>query len=101
MYLSYSKYQEKIYKDSYDENTCKENVQQADLALERQDCDIMLPSLAWYEPIIINVTGYVNGIYDSKDRISYLKFKGQRGDVSLGLVFPWDDIETPVIKVNF
>ncbi|CAC5384240.1 unnamed protein product [Mytilus coruscus] len=83
----------------YDEILCKGNVQQENLALEKQSCNIRIPCLAWNETIIINVTGYINGLYDSKDRISYLKLKGQIGGYTPGKAFPWDESETPEIKI--
>lgn len=97
MHLSMPNYQ--IGNDEKQEKVCERNVEQLNLAIEQYSCHVSIPSIAWNEPIIINVTGYINGKYDYRDRISYLKIKHQIGN-SPGIPNPWDDSEVPEIKVT-
>ncbi|CAG2228914.1 unnamed protein product [Mytilus edulis] len=79
---------------------CNGNVQQGDLSFIDTSCLYSIFSSTWDQPIILKVTGYVNGQYDYADRTAYLRVESQKTDFYLGAgVFAWDNARIPEIKI--
>lgn len=92
------KYQKECNLDNCD--ICNGNVQPGDLSFEKSKCSYIIETSTWDQPIILKVTGYVNGQYDYADRTAYLKVESQETDFYAGAgLFAWDNARIPEIKV--
>lgn len=79
---------------------CEGSVQKGDLSFERADCSYNITSATWDQPLILKVTGYVNGQYDDVARTTYLKVLSQTTKhYPDGDLFAWDEVQIPEIKV--
>lgn len=77
------------------------NIQNGDITFQRSDCSYNITSATWDQPLILKITGYVNGQYDNDDRTTYLRVVSQEGNhYADGDLFAWDNIQIPDIKVH-
>ncbi|XP_076103005.1 von Willebrand factor D and EGF domain-containing protein-like [Mytilus galloprovincialis] len=87
-------------KEENDCGICKGTVQEGDLSFERADCSYNVTSATWDQPLILKVTGYINGQYDFKDRTTYLRVLSQEKNFYIdGDNFAWDNVVIPDIKI--
>ncbi|XP_076103011.1 von Willebrand factor D and EGF domain-containing protein-like isoform X2 [Mytilus galloprovincialis] len=96
--LAQPKYQKNCDQNNCD--ICDGTVQPGELSFERADCSYNITSATWDQPLILKVTGYVNGQYDYVDRTTYLKVLSQENNYYVDKdIFAWDDVQIPEIKI--
>ncbi|XP_063435089.1 uncharacterized protein LOC134716188 isoform X2 [Mytilus trossulus] len=80
-------------------NRCINNVENGDLAFEREFCGITIPSIGWNNTLNLKVTGYVDNLYNEhKTRTAKIHFTSLRNNMDLSGA--WNRINIPDIKVQ-
>ncbi|XP_076090111.1 uncharacterized protein LOC143062191 [Mytilus galloprovincialis] len=80
------------------EETCTTNIEPQSLAFETQDCGITLSTTSWNDPVYLNVTGYVDNVYNSFDRTGNIRIKTGTNSVT-DLSGVWNTVNIPDIQV--
>ncbi|CAG2202948.1 unnamed protein product [Mytilus edulis] len=80
------------------EETCTTNIEPQSLAFETQDCGITLSTTSWNNPVYLNVTGYVDNVYNSFDRTGNIRIKTETNSVT-DLSGVWNTVNIPDIQV--
>ncbi|XP_071129173.1 von Willebrand factor D and EGF domain-containing protein-like [Mytilus edulis] len=80
------------------EETCTSNIEPHSLAFDTQDCGITLSTTSWNDPVYLNVTGYVDNVYNSRDRTANIRIEtGANSATDLSGV--WNTVNIPDIQV--
>lgn len=80
------------------EETCTTNIEPQSLAFNTQDCGITLSTTSWNDPVYLNVTGYVDNVYNSHDRTGNIRIEtGANSATDLSGV--WNTVNIPDIQV--
>ncbi|CAC5415835.1 unnamed protein product [Mytilus coruscus] len=78
--------------------TCTTNIEPQSLAFETQDCGVTLSTTSWNDPVYLNLTGYVDNIYNSFDRTGNIRIKTGANSVT-DLSGVWNTVNIPDIQV--
>ncbi|XP_052071137.1 uncharacterized protein LOC127709569 [Mytilus californianus] len=80
------------------EETCTTNIEPQSLAFETQDCGVTFSTTSWNDPVYLNVTGYVDNVYNSFDRTGNIRIKTGANSVT-DLSGVWNTVNIPDIQV--
>jgi hypothetical protein len=78
---------------------CVNNIQEEDMVFEMENCGVTFSTYNWQMPINLTVTGYVDNIYNIRDRTSHIRLKTSKGTGN-GSSGVWDNLNIPDIQVR-
>ena len=86
------------YQDISSDN-CANNIQEESMVFKTQDCGVTFSTNNWEMPVDLNVTGYVDNVYNTGDRTAHIRLT-IKANSSTGLSGVWDTVNIPDIQVR-
>ena len=80
-------------------DSCINNIQEEAMVFKMKNCGVTFPTNNWQMPINLTVTGYVDNIYNIRDRTSHIRLKTSKGTGN-GSSGVWDNLNIPDIQVR-
>ncbi|CAC5390460.1 Low-density lipoprotein receptor-related protein 6 [Mytilus coruscus] len=89
----------KFYISQPDNNepSCSNNIVSRDIVFDLNNCGLELPSLAWNESVRLVVRGYSDGIYNHRDRTTFIRLSTRSNSPENNL---WRSVNIPEITVT-
>ena len=80
-------------------DNCANNIQEESMVFKTQDCGVTFSTNNWEMPVDLNVTGYVDNVYNTGDRTAHIRLT-IKANSSTGLSGVWDTVNIPDIQVR-
>lgn len=81
-------------------NQCVNTISSGSMVFEAQECGITFSTINWMVPVNLRVKGYIDNIYNSDNRKSYIRLLTE-GTSSTDPSGVWDTVNIPEVEVVY